>query len=162
MVDVRKCIERFIEVFNRPGSPVYDLYSKDLDWVLVSGGAIAKSSLEFASELEVTDAPLGVSSGYEQLMHDFRLVRGITKEQQERGEYVVPPKPGMLIDIKIAKVRHISAEGNLGVLECLWTGTPVGSDGKPGKPILANMVFILRFNEDGLITMDHDYWMPTG
>jgi len=160
MVDARKCIERFVELFNRPGSPVYEMYARNLDWVLVSGGAVAKSSLAFISELEVTDAPVGTSSGYEQLMHDLRLVRGITKEQQERGEYVVPPKPGMLVNIGIPAVRQITVEGNLGVLECTWTGTPIGPNGKPEKPILANMVFILRFNEQGLITMDHDYWMP--
>jgi hypothetical protein len=162
MVDVRRCIERFVELFNRPGSPVYEMYSKDLDWVLVSGGAVAKSDLAFVSELEVTDAPMGASSGYEELMHDLRLVRGITKEQQERGEYAVPPRPGMLVDIRIPSVRHVTIEGNLGVLECTWTGTPIEADGRRGKPILANMVFILRFNEEGLITMDHDYWMPIG
>jgi len=162
MVDVRKRIEYFVELFNRPGSPVYELYSRELDWVLVSGGAVAKASLEFASQLSEMDAPIGRSSGYEALMHDLRLVRGITKEQQERGEYVVPPRPGMLVNIQIPQVRSISVEGNLGVLECLWKGTPVGPDGKLGAPLEAHMVFILRFNEQGLIIMDHDYWIPVG
>jgi hypothetical protein len=158
MVEVRKRIERFIELFNQPGSPVYEAYADDVDWVFVSGGSVANTGLTSASELAATDMPIGVSKGREQLFHDLRLVRGITKEQQQRGEFVVPPKPGMIVDIRV-KPRHITAEGNLGVLECVWSGKPVRIDGIPGDTIRAHMVFILRFTETGLISMDHDYFM---
>jgi hypothetical protein len=158
MVDVRKRIERFVELFNQPGSPVYEAYADEVDWVLVSGGSVAKTGLTSASELSATDMPVGVSGGREKLFHDLRLVRGITKEQQERGEFVVPPKPGMIVNIRV-KTRHITAEGNLGVLECVWSGKPVGTNGIPGNTIRANMVFVLRFTEAGLISMDHDYFM---
>jgi hypothetical protein len=151
VVDVRKCIERFVEVYNQPGSPIFPLYADTIEWVFSDGGQLAEHSIAEYATAELRPA------GREELFKAFREVRGITQEMQDRGEFVVAPKPGTIKDMRIPAVLHVNVEGNLGVLECIWTGTLVGSDGNPDTPMTARMIFALRFNEQGLITMDHDY-----
>ena len=151
MVDVRKCIDRFVEVYNQPGSPIFPLYADEVEWVFSDGGQLAGDAIsDYAT-------PATRPAGRDELFKAFREVRGITQEMQERGEFVVPPKPGTIRNMRIPAVLHVNAEGNLGVLECTWAGTLVGSDGNPDTPMTARMIFALRFNEQGLITMDHDY-----
>jgi hypothetical protein len=153
MVDVRKCIERFVEVYNQPGSPVFPLYAEEVEWVFSDGGQLTGGSI--ADYATAVARP----AGREELFKAFRDIRGITKEMQERGEYVAAPKPGTIKDMRFPSILHINVEGNLGVLECTWAGTLVGSDGNPDTPMTANMIFVLRVNEQGLITMDHDYFL---
>src|SRR5579859_2129525 len=140
MVDVRKCIERFVEVYNQPGSPVFPLYADEVEWVFSDGGQLQGASI--ADYATAVARP----SGREELFKAFREIRGITKEMQERGEYVTAPKPGTIKDMRFPSILHINVEGNLGVLECTWAGTLVGGDGNADTPMTANMIFALRFN----------------
>jgi hypothetical protein len=150
MVDVRRCIERFVEAYNKPGSPIFDFYADEIEWVsTLAGGALTER-----------ETPVGRVYGRKELFAALCEARGITVEMRERGQYVVePPTPGSIIDTRLPIVRYINTAGDLGVLESTWAGTHIGMHGNPNTPMTGRMVWVLRFNAAGLITMDHHYWL---
>lgn len=149
MPDVIKCLERFVEEYNRPGSNVYHLYAAEVEWVFTDGGANE-------STLDEAETATGVVGNREEMFAAFRRMRGQTIEQAERGE---PGDSPLIRDMKFPEVRHMSAVGSTGILDCTWQATLVTADGAEDIPMRAYMLFILDFNEDGLITRDRDYWI---
>jgi SnoaL-like domain len=61
-------------------------------------------------------------------------------------------------DLEITEIVQASGSGNVGVLECRWCATRV-PDAPGGAPIPIDMflIWIWTFDEQGLITRQHDY-----
>lgn len=119
-------------------------------------GSLSRAELE-GGPVKNYEVPLGSTLGRDELFGAFCDVRGVTMDMVKRKEYVVSPRPGMIADMKIAAVRAITASGRLGVLECVWTGTHMGIDGRPNTPMSANLVIIMRFDAQDKIELHHDY-----
>jgi ketosteroid isomerase-like protein len=54
-MDVRRCIEAFVEVYNQPGSEVYPLYADQLDWIEMPSGRRGGRAELFAALREVRE-----------------------------------------------------------------------------------------------------------
>lgn len=63
----------------------------------------------------------------------------------------------VLTDLKLTQVIRFASGGNLGVLETQFAATTLGDE---PAPLNALLVWVWTFDEDGLITSQHDYFLP--
>lgn len=142
MSDVQQHMQRFVELYNEPGSPIYELYADEVDW---------------RAHTSMDPGPEGSVGGRAELFAAFDASRGISRQEAEAGRFV-SGRPGSLKDMRLSSVHCMLAAEDLGILEAAWVGTLVGPDGEE-TPMRANIVFVHRFDDDGRITMDHHYWV---
>jgi hypothetical protein len=92
----------------------------------------------FAEEVLWIEMPGGRSGGRQDLFDAFDGVREV------------------LTDLTITEVLRTYAAGPIGILENVWTARRV--DGSGNAKSFQSWVW--QFDEDGLITMQRDYFMP--